>query len=635
MLLSSQAAESIIPRPEYPRPQFVRPEWFCLNGEWQFEVDAGDSGLNRGLLDRELHDRITVPFCPESPLSGIGNTDFMHAVWYRREVTVPVEWAGRNILLHFQAVDYDTTVWVNGTEVGRHRGGFTPFTCDLRDVAHAGETIAIVVRARDENRPGQPRGKQATTYAPQSCFYTRTTGIWQSVWMEPVPHCSLRRPRLTPDVANGVVRLEQPVTNNRPGYHLRARLRDADGVIVTATCRADMDLVPRLDLKIPPERCRLWSLDDPHLYDVEIELLDGQGRVVDQATSYTGLRSITLDSKQVKINGERVFQRLVLDQGYYPEGVMTAPSDEDLVRDIELSMAAGFNGARLHQKVFEERFLYHADRLGYLLWAEFADWGCSGQGPMHDHQQPGITYAAQWLEVLERDYSHPSIIGWCPLNETAQNLHDKITVLDDATRALFLATKAMDTTRPVLDTSGYAHRVPESDVYDSHDYIYEKDFEEGLAKFVARHTGLPENRAFSNPHLEWVNPFTATPVWSIPYRGQPYFVSEFGGFKWNPEARTKSAEENRKERKTSWGYGSDPVSLEDFYYRFSAVCNVLLDNPHMFGYCYTQLTDIYPEENGLYFFDRRPKFDTERLHAIQQRPAAIEQSDSPLMKEAS
>ncbi len=619
-----------IPRPEYPRPQFVRSEWLCLNGEWQFEIDAGDSGKERGLtqIERELSARITVPFCPESPLSGVGNTDFLHAVWYRRVVEIPAVWTGQNVLLHFQAVDYDTTVWINGKEAGRHRGGFTPFTIDLRGLARPGETATIVVRARDENRISQPRGKQSTQYAPYSCFYTRTTGIWQTVWMEPVPDVALRRPRLTPDVANGLIRLEQPLTNNRPGHRLRAVLRDAGGDIATVTCRANLDLTPRLDLPVPPERRRLWSVEDPHLYDLEITLLDAQDNIVDQAASYAGLRSVTLDGPVVRINDAPVFQRLVLDQGYYPDGVMTAPTDDALEQDIRLSQAAGYNGARLHQKVFEERFLYHADRLGYLVWGEFGDWGCSGHGPQHDHQQPGIAYAAQWLEVLERDYSHPAIIGWCPLNETAQTLGDRIATLDDATRALFLACKAMDTTRPALDTSGYAHRVPETDVYDSHDYIYEMDFQEGLERFLARHSGLPEGQAFTNPSADRLLSGATRPVWSTPYRGQPYFVSEFGGLKWNPNAPIKSAEENQKERKTSWGYGSDPVSVEDFYRRFQALCDALLDNPYMFGYCYTQLTDVYPEENGLYDFHRQPKFDMARIHAIQQRPAAIELENS-------
>ncbi|MCW3058495.1 MAG: glycoside hydrolase family 2 sugar binding [Capsulimonas sp.] len=606
-----------VPRAEYPRPQFVRSEWLNLNGEWEFEIDPGDSGADRGMRSRELTGRITVPFCPESQLSGVEHTDFMHAVWYRRVVEIPSEWAGKRVLLHFQAVDYDATVWVNGTEVGRHRGGFSPIICDLNGVAAPGETATIVLRARDDNDPSQPRGKQSRQYAPHECFYTRTTGIWQTVWMEPVPEIALKRPRITPDVANGTVRIQQQITNNRPGYRVRASVSDGDGVIAQTDCRADLDFSVNLDLKIPDDRLRLWDTTDPFLYDLTIEVLDAAGAVMDSARSYVGMRSIAIDGRKVKINGKSVFQRLVLDQGYYPDGVMTAPNDEALIADIQLSLDAGFNGARLHQKVFEERFLYHADRMGYLVWGEFADWGSSGFGPQHDHQQMSITYAAQWLEVLERDYSHPSIIGWCPLNETWQRLHDKITTLDDATRALFLAAKAMDTSRPVLDTSGYAHRVPETDIYDSHDYIQE-EFEEGIEKMRLRHSRMAGNEVYIN-----FNSDKNSEPHSVPYRGQPYFVSEIGGFRWNPIVTGSTFED----RKTSWGYGADPKSLEDLHHRFEATCDLMLTNEHMFAYCYTQLTDIYPEENGIYTFDRKPKFDIARIHAVQTKAAAIESAE--------
>ena len=595
----------IIPRSEYPRPQFVRSDWLCLNGEWQFEIDAGDSGLERGLLRRELKERILVPFCPESPLSGIGNKDFMPIVWYRHTVTIPQSWSDQRVLLHFQAVDYDTTVWVNGELVGRHRGGFTPFTCDLDDIATSGNPISV----RDDPRPSQPRGKQSQKYEDWDCFYTRTTGIWQTVWMEPVSlQCSLRRPRVTPDVANSVFRLEQPITNNPPGLRLRATLSDQNGVVTQAECAADLDFAPRLDLPVPAKRRRLWSPQDPHLYDLDIKLLDTAGNTVDHVTSYAGLRSVTIDGKAIKINGQIVFQRLVLDQGYYPDGVLTAPSDEALKHDIELSLAAGFNGARLHQKVFEERFLYHADRMGYLVWGEFPDWGSMDRVGWLDDQTFGVTFAAQWLEELERDYSHPALIGWCGLNETRYNLLDKNTTLDDVTRAMFLAAKAMDTTRPVLDASGYAHRIPETDIYDSHDYLTGKDFWEDFEKYKERHAHVGEDKPFINIH-------NGRPM-SLPYRGQPYFVSEFGGIWWNSEAALTDQ---------SWGYGTAPDSLEEFYRRFQALCDVLLDNPYMFGYCYTQLTDVSVEQNGLYTFDRRAKFDLQRLHQIQNHPAAIEQ----------
>ncbi|MDR3707556.1 MAG: glycoside hydrolase family 2 TIM barrel-domain containing protein [Capsulimonadaceae bacterium] len=604
-----------IPRPEYPRPQFVRDEWLCLNGEWQFEIDPGDSGLERGLVARELANRIQVPFCPESPLSGIGNKDFMNAVWYRRVVDIPAGWAGKRVLLHFQAVDYDATIWIDGVEAARHRGGFTPISVDVSSFWTPGKPVVIVVRARDTKEGPKPFGKQSQQYGSHGCHYTRTTGIWQTVWLEATGVVALKRPRITPDLAAGAFRLELPLTGNVDGAFVRVVLKDAKGVVADSSVRADLDLSPRLDLFIPEDRRRPWSIADPHLYDLELTLTGADGKVIDRATSYAGLRGVSIHGKKIKINGQSVFQRLVLDQGYYPDGIMTAPSDAALISDIKLSMEAGFNGARLHQKVFEERFLYHADRLGYIVWGEFADWGAGGHGSGNDHQQHAITYAAQWLEELERDYSHPSIVGWCALNETHQPLHDRITNLDDATRALFLAAKAMDTTRPVLDTSGYAHRVPEADVYDSHDYIGESDFEKGIERFALGHAHMADDKPFINGDRNM----------SVPYRGQPYFVSEFGGFKWVVDAALEP-EAAAADRSRSWGYGSNPTSLEDFYRRFEAVCKVLLDNPYMFGYCYTQLTDIDLEENGIYCFDRTAKFDSARLSAIQKRIAAIEEA---------
>ncbi|MDB6092467.1 MAG: beta-galactosidase [Verrucomicrobia bacterium] len=606
-----------IPRPEYPRPQFVRRDWLCLNGRWQFEIDQGDSGLDRGLVTRALKDSIIVPFCPESKLSGVGNTDFLNAVWYRREFTIPAAWKGQRILLHFQACDYDTFVWVNGAEVGRHRGGMTPFSCDLTDVVTPGKKTTLVVRARDNAREAMPAGKQAWTFENAGCHYTRTTGIWQTVWLEPVPRrAHLLRPKIVPDVANRKFSLEQPVHGAQAGLTYRARLRDAKGIISEATCRCGDGFYPRLDLPVTGGNVRLWSIEDPHLYELELELLDESERVIDTVQSYAGLRSVSIDGFAIKLNGRPVFQRLVLDQGYYPDGILTAPSEAALVRDIELSMAAGFNGARLHQKVFEERFLYHADRLGYLVWGEFSDWGLNGTAPVkrwhHDatgkvqragnHNGPEFPpgHVTQWIEALQRDFNHPSIVGWCPLNESENRVHEKITAHDDVMRAMFLATKLYDATRPVLDVSGYCHRVPESDVYDGHDY------EQDPKKFAATHAKLNRGEPFMND---------TTLHGSIPWRGQPYFVSEFGGIWWNPRAKPTDA---------SWGYGDRPKTLAEFYRRFEGLCAVLLDHPRMFGYCYTQLTDVYQEQNGIYFFDRKKKYDLKRIRAAQQRVAAIE-----------
>jgi beta-galactosidase/beta-glucuronidase len=585
-----------VPRSEYPRPQFVRDEWECLNGTWQFEIDAGDSGHKRDLLNRELKSEILVPFCPESELSGIEEVDFMNCVWYRREVDIPAAWAGKKVLLHFQACDYDTTVWVNGEMLVRHRGGWAPFSGDMSKFAAAGEKATIVVRARDNTRNNQAGGKQSDRFEKYSCLYTRTTGIWQTVWMEPVAQVHLKRPRITPDLARRTFRIDQPLSNNPKGFKFRATVSWEGNGLDSATVAADLDFAPSVELTIPESQLHLWGPGKGNLYDIELELLDADGNVVDRAMSYAGMRSTSIDGKAVKINGKAVFQRQVLDQGYYRDGILTAPSEQALIDDIELSFKAGFNSARLHQKVFEERFLYHCDRLGYLVWGEFGDWGI-------DRNDPPAVMITEWLEVLERDYNHPSIIGWCGLNETHWPMAEGIQKLDDVTRGIFLAAKAMDLTRPVLDASGYAHRVPETDVYDSHDYQQDPE------KFAANHTGMGEDKPFINDFGDG--------VLNLPYEGQPYFVSEFGGIWWNPESAAKDNVE-------SWGYGTRPKDIEEWYDRFDKLCTELLANEHMFGYCYTQLTDVWQEENGIYFFDRSEKFDMARVHKVQTQVAAIE-----------
>jgi beta-galactosidase/beta-glucuronidase len=597
-----------MPKPEHPRPQLVRDKWMNLNGTWGFEIDAGDSGLERGLATRELDSQILVPFAPESVLSGIEHVDFMEAVWYRRTVTIPQEWAGHTALLHLGAVDHDATVWVNGIEVARHRGGFTPFTADLGGVVEPGADAVIVVRARDSRHELQARGKQATWYNNTHCQYTRTTGIWQTVWMEAVPEVHIKRLRMTPNLAESSITVEVPLSQNRVGHTVSAALAGGTERI-EASARADLDLTPSLRLSIPADTLRPWSIEDPFLYDLEVTVRDGSGEVVDRVSSYAAVRSIALDGKVVRINGEAVFQRLVLDQGYWPDSLMTSPDEAALVKDIELSMAAGFNGARLHQKVFEERFLYHADRLGYLVWGEFGDWGVSGSGTVGHNQQPTASFVAQWLEVLQRDFNHPSIIGWCPLNETHQILHDRLTVLDDVTQAMFLATKLADPTRPVIDASGYAHRIRGTDIYDSHSYEQDPD------RFRMEQQGLAEGKPYINRKADGGE-------YSVPYAGQPYFVSEFGGIWWN-EAEAKQAAEG-SDVSTSWGYGQRVSSEEEFYTRFDGLCSVLLENPDMFGYCYTQLTDVFQEKNGIFTFHRSSKFDLSRIRASQTRPAAIE-----------
>lgn len=582
---------STIPRPEYPRPQFRRANetWLNLNGPWQFEMDPGTSGEARGLHQAgpEAFSRaIIVPFAMESALSGVEFSDFMPCVWYRRTVVIPDGWDGKRILLHFGAVDYDATAWVNGRKAGFHRGGHVPFTFDVTDLVESGENV-ITVRAVDDSRDRlKPRGKQSDRYDSYGCHYTRTTGIWQTVWMEAVPRSYVSSVRLTPDLAGGKLVIQARVEGSNAGIELRATASaDGDGTEVAAASTPSAWHGTQLVLDVGPD-VRAWSIEDPFLYDLKLELVRG-GDVVDSIDSYFGLRSVSIEGPAILLNGKPVFQRLVLDQGYYPDGVMTAPSDDALKRDIELSQAMGFNGARLHMKVFEPRLLYWADKLGYIVWGEFPNWRMDlTQGPALER------HLAEWLDVLDRDFSHPSIVGWCPFNETANDQNDEVL------RIIYETTKAVDRTRPVIDTSGYVH--VKTDVDDCHNY--NQNVEEFAALFEPMKTG---GEAWRNRKDR-----------EAPHLGQPYFVSEYGGIWWDPTALGGQP---------GWGYGDRPRSEEEFLARYRGLTETLLNHPGMCGFCYTQLYDIEQEVNGLYTYDRRQKFDPEVIAAINRQPAAIEE----------
>ncbi len=589
------------PRPEYPRPAWRRSDWLNLNGPWRFAIDR-DAVFTASEVRFER--TIQVPFCPESTLSGIGETDFMAAVWYQTEIEIPSAWRTRRLLLHFQAVDYDATVWIDGREVSHHRGCFTPFTVDLGIREQDRFTVTLQARTlRDRNRP---RGKQSDRRENYLCCYTRTSGIWQTVWLEPVPEVRLDRPRITASAEGFDVTMS--LNANRAGWKIRVTAGSGKKIWACGEVAADAGLSPVLHLTLPQDQRRFWSTEDPFLYDLEFFLYDESGHLVDHATSYAGWRFVTLDGMRLLVNGRPVFQKLVLDQGYYPDGIWTAPDDAALIRDIQLAQNAGFNGARLHQKVFEERFLYHADRLGYLLWGEFGDWGVDWNPedqPAAGLYQPSVGLVGQWLETIRRDYNHPSIIGWCGLNETHRrqvNGAATLDVLNDLTQAMFLAAKAADPTRPVLDVSGYIHRLPESDVYDCHDY--------GLPDEVARRLSEMRPEAICDPNPER--------PWNEPWHGQPFFLSEIGGIAWPPQIQTDG----------TFSYGETPQTEAEFLDRFGRLLAVIRADRRIFGYCYTQLTDIYQEVNGIYYFNRTPKIAPERIAECQRAEAEYTKTDS-------
>lgn len=565
-----------IPRSEHPDPQFQRKDWLNLNGEWDFEFDFGNSGLRAGVLEKDEWSRkINVPFCPESKLSGIEYTDFITAVWYRKSVTVTEAQLEGRVLIHFGAVDYETYLYVNGKEAGYHKGGYTSFTFDITEFLTAGENI-IAVNARDDVRdPLVPRGKQSELYNSHGCDYTRTTGIWQTVWLEFVPKAYVKSFKLFPDTVNATLGVSA-VVEGEGAFNAEAFY---DGRLVGSFEKTAAGFVSG-DIKL--SETHLWEVGCGRLYDLKITFGD------DEISSYFGLRDIRIDGYKVLINGKSVFQRLVLDQGFYADGIYTAPSDEALEKDIRLSLAVGFNGARLHQKVFEPRFLYHCDRLGYIVWGEFGNWGL-------DYSRDGALEAMlpQWCESVARDFNHPAIVGWCPFNETWDR--DGRKQNDELLRIVYRVTKQLDETRPCIDTSGNFH--VETDIFDVHDYeqrveIFKGNYDRLMTEGVL-FEHFPDRQEYDGK--------------------KPAFVSEYGGIQWSLGSRGDA-----------WGYGNAPKSEQEFIDRYKGLTDALLDNERMFGFCYTQLYDIEQEQNGLYYYDRSPKFDPEIFRRINSRKAAIE-----------
>lgn len=567
----------MIYRTEHPKPQFMRENWLNLNGEWLFEIDNSNSGEERKLFNdtQDFSLKINVPFCPESKLSGVENVDFMNSVWYKREFEITKKQLEGRIVLHFGAVDYEATVYINGKKCGSHKGGYISFSFDITDYVVAGKNT-VTVHAVDDTRSRMiPSGKQSEKYASWGCYYTRTTGIWQTVWLEFVPEAHIKSVKYITDTNNATVNINAVLCGSS------SLIAEAfyDGVSMgkaqTVSGGGNVNITINLAEK------HLWEVGNGRLYDLVLTF--GEDRV----QSYFGLRDICLDGKKFLINGKSVFQRLVLDQGFYPDGIYTAPSDQELRADIERSQALGFNGARLHEKVFEERFLYHCDKLGYIVWGEYPNWGL-------DHSYADSIYAIlpEWLEEIERDFNHPSIIGWCPLNETWDQNGRK--QYDDMLALVYKATKAADPTRPCIDTSGNYH--VETDIYDLHDYEQNPDV------FASHYEPLGNSNVF-----DFFSAFKDRQR----YDGKmPFFVSEYGGIGWSVNE--------------GWSYGNAPKSAEEFIERFKGLTDALLDNENMFGFCYTQLTDVEQEQNGLYTYDRKPKFDTEIFKAILSRKAAIE-----------
>jgi len=578
-----------VPRPEHPRPDLCRANWQTLNGEWQFEIDTAADGEARGLTHgTALNSKITVPFCPESKLSGLalGNTQKLKNVWYRRTLDLLPSMKGKRVRIHFGGVDYKTWVYINGELAGTHVGESSAFSFEITKLLKDGAN-EVVVKVLDDMWSGlQPSGKQSPDQS-NGCTYTRTTGIWQPVWLEAVGSSFVESISVVPDPENSRVFITAKINGSDKDLSLKAEAFFDDKSVGSDTTAGPWQNSLVINLKTK----KLWAPGSPFLYDLKLSLYSGKEQL-DTLSSYFGLRSVAIDGRRILVNGKPIFQRLILDQGFYPEGLWTAPTDEALKKDIEMCMACGYNGARLHQKVFEPRFLYWADKLGYMVWGESPNWGFNFKPEGYS------AYVNEWTEILLRDRNHPSIVGWCAFNETNGN------VVADLQQMMWNVTKAVDPTRPALETSGWTHTMPNPEVLDMHDY-------DGNAVSLRERwlgnlsvTSVPRSIPARYGSLK------ASPTKD---RGVPFMLSEIGGIGWATGG--------------GWGYGASTKSLDEFYVRYQGTIDAMLDNPHMFGFCYTQLTDIEQEKNGLFYYDRKPKFDLKKLHEITSREAAYERND--------
>jgi beta-galactosidase/beta-glucuronidase len=610
--------------PLHPRPQLIRDRWLDLSGEWQFSYDDSDVGLDRrwheswqessGVQERP----ITVPFPPESRASGIGDTGFHRVLWYRRSFSAP-QAAGERLLLHFGAVDYSARVWVNGHLVAEHRGGHTPFSTDITDVlAESGEQILVVRAVDDPHDLEQPRGKQDWQAKPHAIWYERTSGIWKTVWLEPVPATRIEHLRWTPDLEAAVLTLD--VRLNRvpeKGQRLRLLLTTeggdtlADTVVSMNRDRATVSVrLQQADMTLERQRM-LWSPETPNLFDAEITLYGADSTAnetsksaadssqpLDVVYSYTAMRSIAASDNRILLNGRPYFLRLVLDQCYWTESHLSVPDADAARRDVELVRELGFNGVRLHQKIADPSFLYWCDRLGLLVWAEMP--------AAYEFTSRAVERVTdEWLEVQHRDYSHPCIIAWVPVNESwgVPNLASSAPQRHFVT-ALYHLTKALDPTRLVVGNDGWEQIV--TDIITVHDYTAHPEV---LRQRYGSRSGV-------NDTLQEVQPgYRSVLLPGMTQDGHPLMITEFGGISYDADEGP------------SWHGYSVVGTADDLVRRYQGLVDALLDAPAVAGFCYTQFTDTLQEKNGLVSADRKPKADPAVFRAINRRPSAAVPAD--------
>jgi beta-galactosidase/beta-glucuronidase len=566
----------------YPRPQLVREDWTSLNGRWDFALDR--EGLWRLPEEVVWDGEILVPFAPETAASGVEAQGYFLACWYGRDLETPVLAAGERLVVHFGAVDYAATVWLDGTTVAQHEGGHTPFSADVTSLVRAGARHRLVVRAEDDPHDlAKPRGKQDWQPTPHSIWYPRTSGIWQTVWLERVPAAHVEALRWTSSLEAWEIGLQAQVKlEGRSDLRLQVRLTVGERLIADDTYAVvSEDLERRIALPDPGiddyRNELLWSPSTPTLIDAEIQLWGERGELVDRVRSYTALRAVGTQGDRFVLNGRPYRLRMALDQGYWPGSGMTAPDDDALRRDVVLARLMGFNGVRKHQKVEDPRYLYWADRHGLLVWGEMPS--------AYRFTRRSIErLTREWLEVLRRDASHPCIVAWVPFNES-WGVPDlpSVPAQRHAVQALYHLTRTVDPSRPVIGNDGWESSA--TDIVGIHDYDANP---EHLARRYETSDRMPHLFQRERPAGRLLT------LEGYPHQGQPIMLTEFGGIAYADDPTG------------TWGYARSETA-EAFIRHYRALLEVVRDLPLLAGFCYTQFADTYQEANGLLRADRTPK----------------------------
>jgi len=562
-------------RPEYPRPSFVRDNWLNLNGKWEFEIG------NTNIFDKVIE----VPFCPESRLSGIEHKDFMYDLQYRRLINITAEQLAGSVIINFGAVDYECTLYVNGKNAGHHKGGYISFAFDITQHLTEGENELILSVKDDTKHPAIPMGKQSDRFESYGCSYTRTTGVWQTVWLDFTGKTYITERKITANPDTKSVIFEGKL-NNSDDCEVCAEIFYKNEKIAECKTSANgnFNMTAVLDCDV-----KLWDVLRPEIYDIVLTVKQN-GEVSDCAKTYTGFRSIELKDGKFLLNGKSVFLRQILDQGFHPDGVYTFPTIEDIEKDIDIAIDLGFNGARPHEKIFEEYYFYYADMKGYLVWGEYPNWGCLLDSKINPVGL--LNFISEWKEELVRDYNHPSIIGWCPLNETWEGKHFCDAV---SQKAIYDVTKEYDSTRPVIGASGGYLYV--TDIDDYHDYSH-------TAEEIISHVHNHKNGTYEHSEVYSKNKDeNACLLTPEDLQGLPIFCSEYGGISFNVGDG-------------AWGYVNES-NEDDFVAHYISDTTAIMQSDCM-GMCYTQLTDVEQEQNGLVTYAREHKFSEEARKKIRE-----------------